>query len=123
MFNFLDKLSFDSLIHVFYVLVFSTKHFLELKSKTWIYICFMYIGLISIYIVPKYCLISCFCIWMSFGQNVFSIQKSKFEKIRFLVFGKFVSHQNGSKSLKFVLRFFTQVCISMKYEKTIFVEF
>ena len=60
---------------------------------------------------------------MSFEKIRFPIEKSKFGKIHVLVFGKNYMSQNGSKSLKFVLKFFTQVCISMYNDKTIFVKF
>ena len=45
MLQLLDKLTLIYLFHVFYVLVFLTKHILELMTKTMICICFMYIGL------------------------------------------------------------------------------
>ena len=67
--------------------------------------------------------ISCFCIWMSFGQNEFSFEKSKFGKYGFWFSAKFLSHKNDTKSLKYVLKFFTHVCISKYYIETIFVNF
>ena len=53
----------------------------------------------------------------------FHLKNSSFEKYGFWFSEKFISHKNSPKFLKFVLEFFTQVCISMYDDKTIFVNF
>ena len=56
--------------------------------------------------MPKCCLKSCFCIWMSFGQNVFSIQKSKFGKIQVLIFDKISITQKWFKLFEICVEIF-----------------
>ena len=73
----------------------------------------MYIGLYPYTIFLKVVSISCFCIWMSFGQNDFSIQKFKFWKIRNLIFGKISKSQKWFKLFEIYVEFF-HTCLFIK---------
>ena len=75
MLNFLDKLSFELLIHVFYVLVFLTKHIFGIKDKNYdMYMFHVYWISIHMHHASK-------CLNIMFGQNVLknpSLIKYKF---------------------------------------------
>ena len=88
MLHILNKHSLICPFHEFEFWCFNKTYFWILCQKHW-YISLYVYWIISIYYMPKCCFISCFCIWMSFGQNGFSFQKFKFLKIRVLVFEKF----------------------------------
>ena len=60
---------------------------------------------------------------MSFGQSVFSIQISKFGKIRFLVFGKICKSQKWFKKFEICVEIFHTSLYFKYYAKTIFVDF
>ena len=125
MLHILRQTYFDMPIHVFGVLCFKQNIFLDFKSKTVIYIYIFHVyWIISICNMLQIVSMSCFFIWMSFGQNDFPFEKNlSFGKYGFWFSAKFVSHKNGSNSLKYVFKFFSHACISMYYTETIFLDF
>ena len=56
-------------------------------------------------------------------KTFFHFKNPSFGKYGIWFSTKFLSHKNGSNSLKYVLNFFTHICISKYYTETIFVDF
>ena len=83
----------------------------------------MYIGSIHILYASKLFKYHVFVFICVLEKSDFHFKNLCFGKYRFSFSAKFVSHKNDLKSLKFILKFFTKVCISMYYAKTIFVDF
>ena len=95
--SYLRQIYFDMPIHVLGVLCFKQNIFSDLISKTLIYICFMYIGFISIYIMPKSCFYIMFLYLDEFWTKRFSISKILVLEIRNLVFDKIFITQKEFK--------------------------
>ena len=111
--SYLRQTYFDMPIHVFRFCILTKLVLGIIVKNNDIYISFMYIGLISICNMLQVVLVSFFCIWMSFGQNVFSYQKSKFWKIRVLFFGKIYKSQKWFKKFEICVEFF-HTCLIFK---------
>ena len=115
-----------SLTYLFMYLgfVFLTKRIFGIKVKNMkIYMFLVYWTYVHMKHASK-CLSIMFLYLDEFlDKAYFQFKNPSLEKYGFWFSAKFVSHKNGSKSLKFVLKFFTQVCILMSYDKTIFVNF
>ena len=73
----------------------------------------MYIGFYPYTTCLNVVSISCFCIWMCFGKIGFPFGKSKFWKIRILVFGKISITQKWFKKFEICVEIF-HTCLIFK---------